>query len=67
LDTFDFAFGGEDVYTISELPDNAAAAAFALTVNADGRTRVRTVVLLTPEEVDAAAGRTVSYSPPGTT
>jgi uncharacterized protein with GYD domain len=67
LDTFDFAFGEDDVYTTAELPDNAAAAALALTVNADGRTRVKTVVLLTPEEVDAAAGRTVSYSAPGTT
>ena len=36
LETFDFAFGGDDVYTIAELPDNAAAAAMALTVNADG-------------------------------
>jgi hypothetical protein len=26
---------------------------------------VRTVVLLTPEEVDAAAKRSVDYSPPG--
>lgn len=65
LDTFDFAFGGDDVYTIAELPDNAAAA--ALTVNADGRAQVKTVVLLTPEEVDAAAQRTVSYAAPGTT
>ena len=67
LETFDFAFGGDDVYTIAELPDNAAAAAMALTVNADGRTRVKTVVLLRPEEVDAAAQLTVSYSAPGTT
>ena len=67
LETFDFAFGVDDVCTIAELPENAAAAAMALTVNAGGRTRVKTVVLLTPEEVDAAAQLTVSYSAPGTT
>ncbi|HEY7046059.1 MAG TPA: GYD domain-containing protein [Jatrophihabitantaceae bacterium] len=67
LEAFDFAFGGDDVYATADLPDHAAAAALALTVNADGRTRVKTVVLLTPEEVDAAAQRTVSYTAPGTT
>jgi uncharacterized protein with GYD domain len=67
LEAFDFAFGGDDVYATAELPDHAAAAALALTVNADGRTRVKTVVLLTPEEVDTAAQRTVSYVAPGTT
>ena len=65
LETFDFAFGGDDVYTIAELPDNTTAAAVALTVNSDGRTRVKTVVLLTPEEVDAAAQQTVGYAGPG--
>jgi hypothetical protein len=37
----------------------------ALTVNAGGGASVRTVVLLTPEEVDAAAKRSVDYRPPG--
>ena len=65
METFDFAFGEEDVYTIIELPDNKAAAAAALAVNSTGHTSVRTVVLITPEEVDAAAKQTVSYTPPG--
>jgi len=65
LETFDFAFGADDVYTIVELPDNRAAAAIGLSVNADGRTRLKTVVLLTPEEVDAASQQTVTYSAPG--
>jgi uncharacterized protein with GYD domain len=67
LETFDFAFGADDVYTIADLPDHAAAAALGLTVNADGRASVRTVVLLTPEEIDAATAQHVSYAPPGTT
>jgi uncharacterized protein with GYD domain len=65
LDSLYFAFGDRDVYAIFDLPDNETAAAFALAVNGSGTTRVRTVVLLTPEEVDAAAQRAVDYRPPG--
>jgi uncharacterized protein with GYD domain len=65
LECFYFAFGDQDVYTIVELPDNECAAAVALTVNAAGGAAVRTVVLLTPEDVDAAAKRSVDYRPPG--
>ena len=49
---------------IVELPDNESATAVALTVNASGGAAVRTVVLLTPDEVDAAAKRSVEYRPP---
>ena len=65
LETFDFAFGEDDVYTIVELPDNKTAAAVALAVNSAGHTSVRTVVLITPEDVDAAATQSVNYVPPG--
>ena len=54
-----------DVYTIVELPDHTAAAAVALAVNASGAVNLRTVVLLSPEEIDAAAQQTVGYTPPG--
>jgi len=67
MESFDFAFGEDDVYTIIDVKDNTAAASLALTVNSDGRTRVRTVVLITPEEIDAAGHQKVSYAPPGTT
>lgn len=67
VETFDFAFGEDDVYTICELPDNEAAAALALTVNADGRVHVKTVVLLTPEQVDAAVHQRIAYTGPGST
>jgi uncharacterized protein with GYD domain len=66
LESFYFGFGDHDAYVISELPDNEAAAAVALTVNASGAVSARTVVLLTPEEIDEAANRSVEYSPPGT-
>jgi uncharacterized protein with GYD domain len=65
LDSFYFAFGDHDVYTVVDLPDNEAAAAVAITVNAAGGASIRTTVLLTPEEVDAAAERSVDYRPPG--
>jgi uncharacterized protein with GYD domain len=66
LEGFYFAFGDTDAYVIVDLPDNEAAAALALTVNASGGATTSTVPLLTPEEVDAAAQRSVSYRAPGT-
>ena len=65
LESFYFAFGERDAYVVVELPDNESAAAVALTVNAAGGATVKTVVLLTPEEVDVAAKRSVDYKPPG--
>jgi uncharacterized protein with GYD domain len=65
LESFYFAFGERDVYTVVDLPDNESATAVALTVNASGAVKVRTTVLLTPEEVDAAAKRSVEYRAPG--
>ena len=65
LESFHFAFGDHDAYVIVDLPDNETATAVALTVNAAGGATVRTVALLTPDEVDAAAKRSVEYRPPG--
>ena len=60
-----FEFGDRDVLSIVELPDDEAAAAVALIANASGGVETQTTVLLTPEQVDEAAGRAVSYRPPG--
>ena len=65
LESFYFAFGGHDAYVVVDLPDNETAAAVALTVNSSGVVAISTVVLLTPEEVDAAAKKSVDYRPPG--
>jgi uncharacterized protein with GYD domain len=65
LEGFYFAFGDADVYAFGDLPDNETATAIALAINRDGRTMVKTVVLLTPEEVDAAARISVEYFAPG--
>jgi uncharacterized protein with GYD domain len=65
LEAFYFGFGEQDAYAIADLPDNESAAALVLAVNAAGGAVARTVVLLTPEEVDAAARRSVGYRAPG--
>ena len=61
---FYFAFGDHDAFAVADLPDNESAAAFALAVSEAGGASVRTVVLLTPEEVDAAAKHSVEYRAP---
>jgi uncharacterized protein with GYD domain len=66
LESFYFAFGDHDAYVVVDLPDNEAAAAVALSVTAAGGAAVKTTVLLTAEQVDDAAKRSVEYRPPGT-
>jgi uncharacterized protein with GYD domain len=65
LETFYFAFGEADGYIIADMPDNVSAAAAALAARASGGVMSRMVVLLTPEEIDAAAERHGDYRPPG--
>ena len=65
LEGFFFAMGGVDVFVIVDLPDNAAAAAVALTVSASGAVVAKTTVLLTPEEMDVAVKKTPIYRAPG--
>jgi uncharacterized protein with GYD domain len=65
LDAFYFAFGGADAYVIADLPDNETAAAVALTVNGSDRASVETIVLITPEEMDAATKKNVDFRPAG--
>ena len=65
LESVYFAFGDDDIYAIGELPDQASAAAVSLIVGASGLVKVKTVVLLTPEEIDDATKKSVDYRPPG--
>jgi uncharacterized protein with GYD domain len=65
MNSFDFAFGGDDAIVMVELPDNVAAAALGLAVSSTGLASVKTTVLLTPAEIDEAAKRQVAYTPPG--
>ena len=65
LDAFYYAFGETDLYCIVDLPDNVSATAASLVVNASGKANAQYVVLITPEEVDEAAKKTMDYRAPG--
>jgi uncharacterized protein with GYD domain len=65
LHGFYYALGDTDVFVIAEIPDLATAAALSLAVNATGAVTLSSTMLLSPEEVDAAAKKSVGYRPPG--
>ena len=65
LEVFYPAFGDTDVFLIVDAPDNESAAAASMAVGASGMVQVKTTVLLTPEEIDRATKKSVSYRPPG--
>jgi uncharacterized protein with GYD domain len=67
LETFDFAFGSDDVFAIVDMPDSESTAALALTIGGTGAVNLRTVVLITPEQLDRAAQLRPEYAPPGQT
>ena len=65
MEAFYFAFGDTDAFVIVDAPDHATVAAASLTISASGAVRTKTVVLITPEEIDQAAKKTVTYRAPG--
>lgn len=65
LESFYFAFGGDDFFVIVDLPSATDAMAVSLTINASGAVKAKTIVLISPDEVDAATKQTVMYRPPG--
>ncbi len=65
LEVIYYMFGSDDVVVIFDAPDNETVASAAITVGASGMVGVRTTVLLTPEQVDAATKKSPAYRPPG--
>ena len=65
LEAFYFGFGDVDVYIIVDLPDNISAAAVSLAANQSGFIASKTIVLMTPEEIDQATKKTTGFRPPG--
>jgi uncharacterized protein with GYD domain len=65
LEAFYYAFGDIDAYVIVDVPDAISAAAVALAVNQGGGASVKTVVLISPEDMDKAGKKSVEYRPPG--
>ena len=65
LEAFYFAFGDNDFYIIVDLPDNVTTTAVSFVGNVSGSFSIKTIVLLTPEEVDEAIKKRVDFRPPG--
>jgi uncharacterized protein with GYD domain len=65
LVSLDFAFGDDDVVAIVELPDDETAAAVSIRIGSTGAVNVRMTKLLTPEQIDAAVERELTYRRPG--
>lgn len=65
LESFYYAFGDADVYAVIDAPDHAAMVGASIAINASGAVTIKTTVLMTPEEIDAAVKKAVAYTPPG--
>ena len=65
LEALYFALGDNDFYEIVDLPSNVSVSAASLVTNASGALKLKTIVLLTPEEVDQAVKEAVEYRAPG--
>jgi uncharacterized protein with GYD domain len=60
LDTFYFAYGSDDFFLILDMPERVGATAVTLALNAVGAVQGQTVILITPEEIDAAGQRALA-------
>jgi len=65
VEAFYFSFGKSDAIVLLDMPDNVSVAAALLAINASGAVTTTTTVLLTPDEVDEAVKKSVSYRAPG--
>ncbi len=65
VESFYFAFGDGDVYTIVDLPDMTDVLALSLAVGASGKATVSTTPLVSVTQLDEAARKTLEYRPPG--
>lgn len=65
LESLYWGFGADDVYSIADLPNHAAAAAASLTISSSGAAETRTIPLITAEEMDAASKMSPSFRAPG--
>jgi len=65
LEAFYFAFGDDDFFIIVDLPDNVSTTAVSFVGNVSETFSIKTIVLLTPEEVDEAVAMSVDFRPPG--
>ncbi|MEU2434427.1 GYD domain-containing protein [Streptomyces sp. NPDC007861] len=60
-----FAFGDDDLYCVVDMPDDVSMIATAMAVRATGAVRSKAVPLISPEDIDAAARKSVDFRAPG--
>ncbi|MGW7363399.1 GYD domain-containing protein [Streptomyces sp. NPDC054841] len=60
-----YAFGEADLYCVVDMPDHVSMAASALAARATGTVESKAIVLLSPEDIDAATQKKVDFRPPG--
>ena len=65
LECFYYAFGETDVLGVLEIPDQPSAVALSLMINSTGAVNLHLTPLMTPEDIDAAVGKTPAYRAPG--
>ena len=65
LEVMYFSFGEVDIFLVTELPDNVSAAAFSMIASSAGASRIKTTVLISPEEIEKASKKTITYRPQG--
>ena len=65
LEIFYFTFGEHDFVWIADYPDIATSAAVAVAVQESGMIKSHQILLLTPEELDAALKIRVPFRSPG--
>jgi len=61
LEAFYFSFGETDMFVIAELPENVSAASFSLIASSAGAAKIKTVVLISPADIDQATKKTVQF------
>jgi uncharacterized protein with GYD domain len=65
LEAYYYAFGENDYYLIVDQLESVNVIAGTLIANATGTVKLKTTVLITPEEVDQAVKKTMDWRPPG--
>jgi uncharacterized protein with GYD domain len=65
IEAFHYAFGEDDLFVSANLPDNVTATASSFVVNASRAAKAKTIVPLTPKEIDQVTKKTIVYRPVG--
>ena len=65
LEAFYFAFGETDCFVIVDVPDVVSGLAITMAVDSSAEVHLKTTVLISPADIDAACHKTVHYTAPG--